>query len=78
MPRPLSPRGCAHLAEKLYLGKIFDPATRALGEKFELDAEDFTTHGLIVGMTGSGKTGFSSVIIEECLRTGVPVIAIDP
>ena len=66
------------MADKLYLGKIFDPATRALGEKFELDAEDFTTHGLIVGMTGSGKTGFSSVIIEECLRTGVPVIAIDP
>ncbi|MEO6398978.1 MAG: helicase HerA-like domain-containing protein, partial [Tepidiformaceae bacterium] len=66
------------MAEKLYVGKNFDPATKALGENFTLDAEDFTTHGLIVGMTGSGKTGFSSVIIEECLRNGVPVIAIDP
>lgn len=66
------------MAGKLYLGKLFDPASKALGDKFEIDAEDFTTHGLIVGMTGSGKTGFSSVIIEECLRRGVPVIAIDP
>ncbi len=66
------------MSGKLYLGKVFDPATKGLGEQFDLDSEDFTTHGLIVGMTGSGKTGFSSVIIEECLRTGVPVIAIDP
>ena len=29
-------------------------------------------------MTGSGKTGLGVVLIEEVLRAGVPVIAIDP
>ena len=29
-------------------------------------------------MTGSGKTGLAIVMLEELLRQGVPVIAIDP
>ncbi len=62
----------------LFLGKDFDPATQALGEAFHLDPDDLTTHGLVVGMTGSGKTGLSTVIIEELLGAGIPVIAIDP
>ncbi len=36
------------------------------------------THGLIVGMTGSGKTGLAIVLIEEALRRGIPVLAVDP
>ncbi len=63
---------------ELFLGKAFDPATEALGEPFRLDPDDLTTHGLVVGMTGSGKTGLSTVIIEELLGAGIPVIAIDP
>jgi hypothetical protein len=62
----------------LYLGREVDPATRALGERIELDSRDLVTHGLIVGMTGSGKTGLAVVLIEEVLRRGVPVLAIDP
>jgi hypothetical protein len=62
----------------LYLGREVDPATRALGERVELDSRDLVTHGLIVGMTGSGKTGLAVVLIEEVLRRGVPVLAIDP
>ncbi|NOY27559.1 MAG: ATP-binding protein, partial [Oligoflexia bacterium] len=31
-----------------------------------------------VGMTGSGKTGLCVVMLEELVRAGVPVIAIDP
>lgn len=35
------------------------------------------THGVVVGMTGSGKTGFMTVLVEEALRANVPVLAID-
>ncbi len=62
----------------LYLGKQVDPGTGALGARLELDPADLLTHGLVVGMTGSGKTGLAIVLLEELLRQGVPVIAIDP
>src|SRR6476620_4649315 len=29
-------------------------------------------------MTGSGKTGLGIVLIEECLRAGIPALLIDP
>ncbi|MFT6878227.1 MAG: hypothetical protein ACJAZF_004358 [Granulosicoccus sp.] len=43
-----------------------------------LEASDLTTHGVIVGMTGSGKTGLGVVILEEALQSGVPTLIIDP
>ena len=42
------------------------------------EAADLTTHGVIVGMTGSGKTGLAVVMIEEALAAGVPVLILDP
>jgi hypothetical protein len=42
------------------------------------DSKDLTTHAVIVGMTGSGKTGLAISMLEEALIDGVPVIAIDP
>src|SRR4051812_18494349 len=39
---------------------------------------DFTTHGVIVGMTGSGKTGLGIVLVEDALAAGVPTLLIDP
>jgi len=44
----------------------------------ELPSEALTTHGVIVGMTGSGKTGLGVVLIEEVLRAGLPALLIDP
>jgi len=35
------------------------------------------THGVVLGMTGSGKSGLLMVMTEEALRSGVPVIMID-
>ena len=62
-----------------YLGREVDPETSDLTDDLVLyDAQDLTTHGFIVGMTGSGKTGLGVSLIEEAALDGVPVIAIDP
>ncbi|MFC2305344.1 MAG: helicase HerA-like domain-containing protein, partial [Cardiobacterium hominis] len=42
------------------------------------DAADLTTHAVIIGMTGSGKTGLGITLLEEAALDGIPVIAIDP
>jgi len=62
-----------------YLGKRFDPATQQItDEPILYDSKDLTTHGMCVGMTGSGKTGLCLSLIEEAAIDGIPVLAIDP
>ena len=39
---------------------------------------DLTTHGVIVGMTGSGKTGLAVDLLEDALLQGIPCLIIDP
>ena len=44
---------------------------------FHFPAEHLTTHGVVLGMTGSGKTGLLTVLVEEALRASIPVVMID-
>lgn len=41
------------------------------------DSRDLTTHAVCVGMTGSGKTGLCTCLLEEAALDGVPAIALD-
>ena len=65
--------------EAIFLGRTVDRVSgKTTGEKFLFDPDDLTTHGLIVGMTGSGKTALGIVLIEGLLKSGLPVLAVDP
>ena len=63
-----------------YLGREYDLAKKAvLPDKFVMyDARDLTTHGVVVGMTGSGKTGLCISLLEEAAIDGIPCVIIDP
>ncbi len=62
-----------------YLGKEYDLTSRTLKEDLILyDSKDLNTHAVIIGMTGSGKTGLGIGILEEALIDNIPIIAIDP
>lgn len=64
---------------KYYLGKVWDPKTgELLDEPLHYDSEDLTTHAVVVGMTGSGKTGLCVGLLEEAALNGVPALMIDP
>ena len=62
-----------------YLGGEIDPKSgERTDQAFLYDAPDLTTHGVIVGMTGSGKTGLGLGMMEEALLNGVATLMIDP
>ena len=64
---------------QLYLGHPVDPVSgKPTTEPLTLEARDLTTHAVIVGMTGSGKTGLGAVLLEEALLAGVPALILDP
>ncbi|MHA2102604.1 MAG: helicase HerA-like domain-containing protein [Candidatus Hodarchaeales archaeon] len=46
--------------------------------KYEIPPTLMTTHAVVLGASGSGKTVVCKSIVEEALYNGVPVIAVDP
>lgn len=65
---------------EFYFGREYDlEAKQADPEKpVFYDPEDLTTHMVITGMTGSGKTGMGIILLEEAALKGIPAIIIDP
>jgi len=62
-----------------YLGRIYDPQKKVVTtQAVAYDPADLTTHAVVTGMTGSGKTGLCIGLLEEAALQGVPAIIIDP
>jgi hypothetical protein len=61
-----------------YLGRAYDPIEKSTTtEKVYYDPADLTTHAVVTGMTGSGKTGLCITLLEEAALAGIPAIIID-
>jgi hypothetical protein len=58
---------------KFYLGK-----STTANQPTLYDPDDLTTHAIVVGMTGSGKTGLCIDLLEEAALQGLPALMIDP
>jgi hypothetical protein len=64
---------------EFYLGRHFDLAAQQPKPELLLyDSKDLTTHAVVVGMTGSGKTGLCLSLLEEAAIDGIPALIIDP
>ncbi len=64
---------------QFYLGKIFDlKKNKITNNRLTYDPPDLTTHAIVTGMTGSGKTGLCVGLLEEAALQGIPAIVIDP
>ncbi len=62
-----------------YLGRHYDLEAKKSGDDLLLyDSKDMVTHGVCVGMTGSGKTGLCIGLLEEAAIDNIPAIIIDP
>lgn len=73
MRQPSGKRG------ELYLGAKYDAPSKSVTEDgVYVDAADLVTHGVCIGMTGSGKTGLCVALLEECALNDIPALIIDP
>ena len=62
-----------------YLGRLYDIRNKSSQEDLLLyDSKDLVTHGVCIGMTGSGKTGLCISLLEEAALDSIPSIVIDP
>ena len=64
---------------EFYIGRRVNPEDGETSTEAQTyDPDDLTTHAVVVGMTGSGKTGLCLDIMEEAALNNLPAILIDP
>jgi hypothetical protein len=64
---------------QFYLGREYDLESKQIADDLVLyDSKDLVTHGVVLGMTGSGKTGLCLALLEEAAMDNIPAIVIDP
>jgi len=64
---------------ELYLGRLYDFRNKKTTDQtLTYDPADLTTHAVVTGMTGSGKTGLCVTLLEEAALQGIPALIIDP
>jgi hypothetical protein len=64
---------------QFYLGRDYDLESKSVDDDLILyDSKDLVTHGVVLGMTGSGKTGLCLALLEEAAMDDIPAIVIDP
>ncbi|MFD2258119.1 ATP-binding protein [Luteolibacter algae] len=64
---------------QFYLGREYDLDSKKIDDDLVMyDSKDLVTHGVVLGMTGSGKTGLCIALLEEAAMDNIPAIVIDP
>lgn len=66
------------MGASFYLGRWTGAGQAQSGSRALVSADRFTTHAVVIGMTGSGKTGLLVDILEEAGLAGIPALVIDP
>ena len=59
-------------------GQMYIGRESETDEPVLLKASSLTTHGVVFGMTGSGKTGLGVNILEEAALSAIPTLILDP
>ncbi len=64
---------------QFFIGRAVDiESGKPTDQQVLYNPADLVTHGIITGMTGSGKTGLGVGFLEEAALSGIPAIVLDP
>lgn len=61
----------------MYIGNATKLGVKNTPERYVLSPHHLTTHAIVVGASGTGKTGGLIVMLEEAVRAEVPLLVID-